>query len=116
MWITRVSFNKSMLDFSDHLQSVNKKLAELAEKTGLPLAKYLDEYPLDHTKRIREWTTVELASEYLDFLKNRFDDNTDGIVFDGSLEKSNWVDEFDMSPLVENPIKLKTYQSTPKQI
>jgi len=115
MWITRVYFNKPLKDFADHLYTVNLQLDQLKQTGGGVNADSIDE-EFNNSTRARQWTTIDLARAYLIFLKNKFDNNTDGIVFTSTLEEECWSDDSPSAVRIENPVKLETYQSTTNQI
>ena len=120
MWVTRVNFNKSLSEFPVHQQALIALLWDLFQagdgRDAVSITEEHADISIRSRGRERQWFTIDLAKSYLIFLKNRFDDNTDGLIFNGTLEEQLQSDNPDDPEIIENPVKLETYQSTPKQV
>jgi hypothetical protein len=125
MWATRVSFNKSLKEFPVHCEAIASHLWNVYQTSdGMDAIIKSEEADIadkfDRTikfDRERLWSNLDLAKSYMVFLKNQFDDNTDGIVFNGILDEQLQSDNPDNPEMLKGHYYLlETYQSTPKQV
>jgi len=117
MWVTRVSSNKPLSEFPARQEVISMYIWNLYQASnGMDAISITEEnadISIKSRGRERLWSTLDLAKSYLVFLKNHFDNNSDGIVFTSTLEEECWSDNSPSAVRIENPVKLETYQSIP---